>query len=126
MRIAGRLALQRPLTEEDRRAVRGEVSVTTTMRALGYHGIDVVVRNISTLGFMAESPDAFPVGAYVRLRLPGLGAVHARVVWAEAGRIGAEFCNPVEQGRLCRIMGMSQYWGLIEDRNAPVAQLGAM
>lgn len=125
MRIAGRLALQRPM-KEDRRAVRGEVSVTTTMRALGYHGIDVVVRNISTLGFMAETPDCFPVGAYVRLRLPGLGAVHARVVWCESGQLGAEFVNPVEPGRLSRIMGMSQYWGMIQDRNAPVAQLHAI
>lgn len=125
MRIAGRLALQRPLPE-DRRAVRGEVTVNTTMRALGYHGIDVIVRNISTHGFMAEAGDAFPVDAYVRLRLPGLGAVHARVVWSEEGKIGAEFCNPVEPGRLSRIMGMSRYWDMIKDCHAAANQLNAV
>lgn len=107
MRIAGRLAMQRPLSE-GRRAEREPVNVQTTMRALGYHGVDVVVRNISPLGFKADVAGDFPAGSYVRLRLPGLGAVHARVVWSSEGSIGGEFCNPVDPRRLCRIIGMSR------------------
>jgi len=107
MRIAGRLALQRPLST-DRRVEREPVNVATTMRALGYHGVDVIVRNISPLGFKADVSGDFPPGCYVRLRLPGLGAVHARVVWARDGSVGGEFCNPVEPSRLGRIVGMAR------------------
>lgn len=106
MRIAARMALERPLPC-DRRAPREAVNVQTTMRALGYHGIDVVIRTISSNGFMAEAEGEFPPGSFVRLRLPGLGAVHARVVWADGRQLGGEFLNAVQPARLGRILGVA-------------------
>jgi hypothetical protein len=107
MRIAARMALERPLPCE-RREPRENVAVQATMRALGYHGIDVVIRTISPDGFMAEADGDFPPGSFVRLRLPGLGAVHARVVWADGRQLGGEFLNAVQPSRLGRILGMSR------------------
>jgi hypothetical protein len=106
MRIAARLALQRPLPD-DRRTPRETVAMPTTMRALGYHGIDVIVRTISPQGFSADANGDFPPGSYVRLRLPGIGAVHARIIWNEGRQIGGEFLNVVEPSRLGRIVGLS-------------------
>lgn len=77
------------------------------MRALGYHGIDVVVRTISPQGFSADANGDFPPGSYVRLRLPGLGAVHARIVWSEGRQVGGEFLNAVEPNRFGRIIGLT-------------------
>ncbi len=106
MRIAARLALERPFSD-DRRVAREPVTVRATMRALGYHGIDVVVRTISPQGFSAETNGDFPPGSYVRLRLPGLGAVHAKIVWTRDSQVGGEFLNMVEPNRLGRIIGLT-------------------
>lgn len=96
MSIAGRLAFETG-GEDDR-----------TGRAIGYHGIDVLVTDLSTEGFLADIRAAVPVGARVRLRLPGLGAAHARVCWSQDGALRAEFANPVGFGRLVRIPGFTR------------------
>lgn len=107
MRIAARLAVQRTAGDA-RESERSKVVVETTMRALGYHGIDVIVRNISANGFMVETDGHFPPDTHIRLRLPGLGAVLGRVVWTESGQVGGAFLNPLEEGRLKRIVGFSR------------------
>lgn len=105
MRIAARMAVETD-SGGNRRSVREPVEVETTMRALGYHGVDVVVRNISAHGFMAETVNDFAVGCYVRLKLPGVGTMLARIAWAEDGRIGGEFLNAVSPVRLRFILGI--------------------
>lgn len=108
MRIAARLAAQAPMQDapERRAAPRVAVRAPATMRALGYHGTDVLVRDISGEGFRAETRARFMPGSYVRLRIPGLGALHARIVWAKDDQVGGAFVNPVEPGRLNRIIGL--------------------
>lgn len=106
MRIAARLAVQHEPQDDRRQAERLAVCASATMRALGYHGIDVVLRDISGEAFMAETSDAVAPGSLVRLRIPGLGAVLARIVWSKPGHVGGSFFNPVNDGQLRRIVGI--------------------
>lgn len=105
MRIAARMAVENGPGGE-RRASRAQVQVSTTMRALGYHGFDVVIRNISEHGFMADTANEFAEGSYVRLKLPCVGTVLARIAWAKGGQVGGEFLNTVNPVRLRLVMGM--------------------
>jgi hypothetical protein len=90
MRIAGRLALHSaPLCA-----------------GLGYHGCDVVVREISSCGFEADLTTPIPKGSLVRLRLPGSGVMLARVANSNAGHLSADFLNPVSASRLRMTVGM--------------------
>ena len=93
MRIAARMALQ-------------ESTGRPAMRALGYDGVDVVVGSISEQGFMAETDAAFPPQAFVRLKLPGVGSVYARIVSTKPGRVAGEFVTPLAPARLQRTLGL--------------------
>lgn len=99
MRIAARMALQSAHGDEG----RGRPG----LRALGYDGIDVVVGAISEHGFTAETSATFPPQAFVRLKLPGVGAVYARIVSANAGRVAGEFVTPIAPARLQRTLGLA-------------------
>lgn len=101
MRIAARMALQ----SVDSGARLGEAPPRPAMRALGYDGFDVVVGSISEQGFMAETEAVFPAKALVRLKLPGVGCVYARITSAKAGRVSGEFVTPIAPGRLARTIG---------------------
>ena len=57
---------------------------------------DVLLVNISTLGFMVREYGQTPKDSIVRLALPRLGQVSARVVWSLGGRVGAEFIRPID------------------------------
>lgn len=94
MRIAARMALQGSAERPP-------------IRALGYDGIDVVVGAISEQGFMAETDATFPPQAFVRLKLPGVGSVYARIVSARPGRVAGEFVTPIAPARLQRTIGLS-------------------
>ncbi len=106
MRIAARLAVQHEPESDRRSAERLPLCASASVRAIGYHGIDVVLRDISREGFMAETANELAPGSLVRLRVPGLGAVLAKIIWTESGQIGGSFFNNVEDGRLRRIVGM--------------------
>lgn len=73
--------------------------------AAAYHGRNIVIRSLSEQGFAADSVDDYPVGALVRLRLPGAGAMLARVTGAADGRITGSFVNPVGPSRLAMAVG---------------------
>lgn len=90
MRIAGRLALQSAVP----------------LAGLGYHGCDVLVRQISETGFVADVKTNIAAGSLVRLKLPGSGVMIARVASSDAGQLSAEFLNPVNQTRLRKTVGM--------------------
>jgi hypothetical protein len=96
MRIAGRLALQStpPLSE-------------LALPVTGYHGCDVVVRQISVDGFEADLVGSFPQGSLVRLRLPGAGMMLARVAESRSGSVSAAFVNPVHPMRLGKTLGLA-------------------
>ena len=91
VRIAGRLALQSAVP----------------LAGLGYHGCDVVVRQISETGFEAEVKANIEAGSLVRLKLPGSGVMLARVASSQSGRLSADFLNPVTAVRLSKTVGMA-------------------
>lgn len=79
--------------------------MTPPSPAAAYHGRNVVIRAITEAGFEADSIDHYPVGVLVRLRLPGVGAVLARVTDAADGQVKAAFVNPVGPSRLAMVVG---------------------
>ena len=107
MHIAAKMAVDIPASNR-RRADRENIEVSTTLRASGHHGLDVVIRNISTLGFMADAEEQdFAPGDHVRVRLPSLGTVSARVAWARNGQIGAEFESEIDLHRLRAVLAVT-------------------
>ncbi len=106
MHIAGRLALQSPSTVT--LPTTGE-GIAPNPDILSFHGCDVVVRHISEYGFEAELMTPIMAGALVRLRLPGAGAMIARVKESQCGRLVADFVNPVSPHRLGKTLGMSSH-----------------
>lgn len=101
--IAAKVAMETPAPTQ-RRSDREDITVSTTLRASGNHSLDVVIRNISTLGFMAEGDINFEPESHVRVRLPTLGTVVARVVWAKEGQFGAEFVQEIDLQRLRAVL----------------------
>ncbi len=74
----------------------------------GYHGCDIVVRELSPSGFEADSRHNVIGGTLVRLRLPGSGSMLARVDKCEGSRMQASFLNPISQSRLGMTLGLGQ------------------
>ena len=90
MHIAGRLALQSPAC-----AVlpqRG-VAIAPNPDILSFHGCDIVVRHITEHGFEAELATTLVEGAIVRLRLPGAGAMIARVKASHGGHLEVDIAT---------------------------------
>lgn len=106
MHIAAKMAVDIPASNR-RRAEREAVEVSTTLRASGHHGLDVVIRNISTLGFMADADGEFEPGDQVRVRLPSLGTVSARVAWTRESQIGAEFEQEIDLHKLRAVLAVT-------------------
>lgn len=63
------------------------------------YSVEVIVRNVSSAGFMAESPESVRIGSYVGLEIPGIGEVHAQVRWQLGGRMGGMFLDPISLSR---------------------------
>lgn len=103
MHIAARVAVETPAPNQ-RRVPREPVEVAATIRSAGFQGHDVVIRNISTLGFMADAEGEFDADAVLIVRLPSLGTVSARVIWARDGQIGCEFVNEIDLHRLRAVL----------------------
>lgn len=71
----------------------------------GYHGGDIVIVELSEAGFKAQAATYIPAKSIVRLKVPGLGSVVARIAWSRNGLVGGEFVNPVGEGRLRLVPG---------------------
>ncbi|WP_185829108.1 PilZ domain-containing protein [Sphingomonas ginkgonis] len=80
---------------ERRRSERLPVDIEAKLRELGTAGSEARVVNISETGFMAEVDEDFEVGARVWLMLPGRERANAVVRWTAAGKLGAEFTDPL-------------------------------
>jgi hypothetical protein len=92
-------------------AARLALCATASAPGVGFHGSDIVVRALSPTGFQAESRAAHTIGEIVRLRLPGAGAMLARIDEAGEGRLSASFLNPVGNSRLGMTLGMARATG---------------
>jgi len=79
-----------------RRAPRDDVALPTRMLDSDRRSADVLLVNISPLGFMVREYGQTPKGAVVRLILPRLGECEAHVVWSLGGRVGAEFSKEID------------------------------
>ncbi len=107
MRIAARLALHTP--SDCYGALDEYVRGPAKQHLLGYHGCNVVVRDISPSGFTADIDAEIAADAVVRLRLPGAGVLIARVTdGGAAGSVEARFVNPVSAARLRLTLGMGR------------------
>lgn len=92
------------LTSADRRGQsRAPVDLEARVRELGTTGTEARVLNISAGGFMAETTAEFEVGARVWLILPGRERANAVVRWTAAGKLGAEFSEPLSEEALAQI-----------------------
>lgn len=82
---------------QERQAERVPVNIDAQLRELGANWADVHVHDISTHGAMVEADDLYPTGSYVWLKLPGVGAVNARLLWRDCFRYGCEFVTPLDR-----------------------------
>jgi hypothetical protein len=97
-----------------REAERFAVSVMSQLRLDGGVTIDVLICNLSSRGFMLNSPDYIPVDAAVHLVVPGIGPCEAQVIWSFCGDTGGCFTKPIE---------IERYWAAIskDDGTKPTA-----
>ena len=85
---------------DGRSAERRIVNLAARLREPGATIVDAEVLDLSTDGYMAVTDLVLEVGASVWLKLPGLEPQSSRVVWAEAGKAGFQFTNPLHPATL--------------------------
>lgn len=95
------------LNADDRREPRLPVSAPVPLRELGATGVDARLVNISSHGFMAETDADIDAGSRVWLTLPGFRRVNALVVWADNGRLGGQFAEPIDPLKVFHALGKS-------------------
>jgi hypothetical protein len=90
----------------DRRGLpRAPVDLEAHVREMGTTGTEARVLNISAEGFMAETSAEYEVGARVWLLLPGRERASAVVRWTAAGKLGAQFAEPLSEDALAQLGG---------------------
>ncbi|NJC04686.1 hypothetical protein GGQ97_000479 [Sphingomonas kaistensis] len=104
MPIDARIAKD-PSGAERRGQPRSAVELDAHVREMGTTGTEARVLNISSDGFMAETSTEHEVGARVWLILPGRERASAIVRWTAAGKLGAQFAEPLSEEALGQIGG---------------------
>lgn len=102
MAIDARIAKE-PSGAERRGHARAPVEIDAHVREMGTTGNEARVLNISADGFMAETSTDYEVGARVWLILPGRERASALVRWTAAGKLGAQFAEPLSEEALAQI-----------------------
>jgi hypothetical protein len=82
-----------------REAERFAVSVMSQLRLQSGTTVDALICNLSSKGFMVNSPEYLPTDSHVQLVVPGVGPCDAVVIWSFCGDTGARFVRPVELDR---------------------------
>lgn len=93
---------------EGRRAERRVVNLAASLREPGASVADAEVLNLSTDGFMAVSEMKLEVGQSIWLKLPGLEPQKSQVVWAEEGKAGFKFANPLHPAELEQLVASNR------------------
>lgn len=88
-----------------RRAPRLAIDCAASLQPQNLYNIEVRIRDVSTLGFMAECTEPVRIGSYVALDVPGIGPVHAQVRWQIGARMGGMFLDPISLVR-CEWVGV--------------------
>lgn len=91
-----------------REAERFAVSVMSQLRLAGGTTVDALICNLSTRGFMINSPEYIPVDSVVQLVVPGIGPREAAVVWSFCGDTGGLFTSPID---------LDLYWSAVSSRS---------
>jgi len=70
------------------------------MRPSGSSGYSVIVRNLSLSGVACEALTGMAAGTQVRLTMPGLMAIQAKVIWNDCNIVGCEFSTMLNSAAL--------------------------
>ena len=88
---------------EARRSPRDDVDYHCQARLVSGQ-VHAHIVNISTLGCMIRCTAVAATDEAITLRLPLLGAMSGRVVWAKLDRMGIEFAQAIEAETYARIL----------------------
>jgi hypothetical protein len=94
MPFAAQLAI--PLPEDLRTARRRPVNFSGFVREAVATVIPVEVTNLSTDGCCFTAQQGLETATVVWLKIAGLGARQARVIWDRQGSYGCEFLSPLQ------------------------------
>jgi hypothetical protein len=94
MAFTGRLAVA--FEQDLRTARRRTVQSGGFVREDAASVVPVEVTNLSTDGCCFRAPGSFETATLVWLKIEGLGARQARIIWAGGGAYGCEFCKPLQ------------------------------
>ena len=106
--FAGELSLAADQAPKGRTAERVSVALGAGLRQRGAAGISVQVMDLSIEGFRATTHLEMIEGTDVWLRLPGLEACHAKVMWRKGVQIGCRFERPLHPAVLDMVVRKSQ------------------
>ncbi len=83
-----------------RRGTRTPVRAETiSLTPDNLYAVEIMVRNVSSAGFMADCAEPVMIGSYVSLAVPGIGPVQAQVRWQIGARMGGMFLDPISLAR---------------------------
>ena len=104
--LSGELTTEiRPATARaSRKSERVALEIGAGLRQRGGTGVSIQIMDLSTDGFRASTHLQLEKGADVWLRLPGLEAYQARVMWAKGNFIGCAFERPLHPAVLDMIV----------------------
>lgn len=89
-----------PQFTEMRTVRRRHVNFTAFVRETRARVIPVEVTNLSTDGCKFQSAEEFETATIVWLKIAGLGARQARIIWHKEGGYGCEFVSPMQSEAL--------------------------
>ena len=87
-----------------RKSDRVPLEMGAGLRQRGASGVTVQIMDLSINGFRVATHLELCDGTDVWLRLPGLEACHARVVWSKGHYVGCEFERPLHPAVLDMII----------------------
>lgn len=85
-----------PAAHELRTTRRRQVNFRAFVRETRAQVVPVEITNLSTDGCLFRSDDAFETATIVWLKIDGLGAREARIVWRGEDGYGCEFVAPMQ------------------------------
>ncbi|MDQ4086413.1 MAG: PilZ domain-containing protein [Pseudomonadota bacterium] len=96
-------------SHKSRRSERVPVELGAGLRQRGASGVSVQIMDLSTDGFKAATHLELCPGTDVWLRLPGLEASHARVMWSQGHYVGCAFLRPLHPAVLDMIISKAKH-----------------
>lgn len=89
-----------PGGEEQRRSRRRVVNFAATLESEGMSAHPVQLLDLSEHGFRVSVQHEVEQGSALLIKLPGIEALRARIVWARDGELGCEFEEDLHPARI--------------------------